>query len=305
MIIKRKIIAVLSIIILILVVTAGWLVIQKRNNAQNINETRTSLPRTRETTSTTAQISSEEKEENKGAYVKHQPDSSKWLVSDTEISFPILMYHSLDEQSDNSLKIPPNEFKQHMEWLKTNGYYTLTPEEAYLVLTENKKPAEKIVWVTFDDGYYNNYQFGFPILKELEMNATINYIQSKLNSTNYFNEHDMLEMIQSGWISIESHTINHYDLDSVSYDEQLTELSEAKKWFDNTLKQDTSLICYPAGRYNEDTLSAAKDAGYKMAVTTEPGWARASDGLYALKRVRISPGYDGQAFGEFVESYNY
>lgn len=227
----------------------------------------------------------------------------KWIESDTEITFPILMYHSLTESEGNSLKIPPAEFKEHMKWLKDNGYYTLTPEEAYIVLTENKKPAEKIVWITLDDGYLNNYTDGFPILKELEMKATINYITSKLGSSNYFDLNQMKEMSQSKFINIESHTVSHLDLNTLEDDHITTELKDSKSWIDKELDQNTSLLCYPAGRYDERVKKIAEDVGYKMAVTTEPGYAKKSDGLFGLKRVRISPGYTGEAFGQFITSY--
>ncbi|HCM88346.1 MULTISPECIES: polysaccharide deacetylase family protein [Vagococcus] len=227
----------------------------------------------------------------------------KWIESDTEINFPILMYHSLTEPEGNSLKVPPIEFEEHMKWLKDNGYYTLTPEEAYIVLTENKKPAEKIVWVTLDDGYLNNYTDGFPILKKLEINATINYITSKLGSANYFDLDQMKEMSQSKYVNIESHTVSHLDLNTLEDNHIITELKDSKSWLDKELNQETALLCYPAGRYDDRVKKIAQDAGYKMAVTTEPGYAKKSDGLFGLKRVRISPGYTGEAFGQFITSY--
>ncbi len=224
----------------------------------------------------------------------------KWIKSDNEISFPILMYHSLAESEGNSLKVPPAEFKEHLEWLKQNNYYTLTPEEAYLVLTENKKPAEKIVWITLDDGYLNNYTDAFPIFKELRMNGTINYITSKIDSSSYFNLDQMNEMKQSDYINIESHTIAHLDLNTLEDSQITSELNDSKNWLDKELKQDTSLLCYPAGRYDDRVKKIAESTGYKMAVTTEPGYAKKSDGLFSLKRVRIAPGYDGESFGQFL-----
>lgn len=228
----------------------------------------------------------------------------EWIKSDTEISFPILMYHSLAESEGNSLKVPPAEFKEHLKWLKENDYYTLTPEEAYTVLTKNKKPAEKIVWITLDDGYLNNFTDGFPIFKELKMNGTINYITSKIENSSYFNLNQMKEMNQSDFISIESHTVSHLDLNTLEDDQIISELKESKEWLDNNLKQNTSLLCYPAGRYDERVKQYAEDTGYKMAITTEPGYAKKSDGLFSLKRVRISPGYSGEAFGQYLTSSN-
>lgn len=230
-------------------------------------------------------------------------DTSHWLTSEDEIKFPILMYHSLTESEGNTLKVPPYEFKEHLAWLKEEDYYMLTPEEAYLVLTENKKPAEKIVWVTLDDGYLNNYTEGFPILKELMSHATINYITSKLGSDSYFSLDNMKEMDRSSEVSIESHTVSHLDLNTLS-DEQITsELKESKEWLESELDKTISVLCYPAGRYDERVERIAEETGYQMALTTEPDLASASDGLYALKRVRVEPGMDKEAFGYYLSSY--
>ena len=231
-------------------------------------------------------------------------EAEKWIESETEIAFPILMYHSLAESEGNSLKIPPHEFENHMKWLKENDYYTLTPDEAYTVLTENKKPAEKIVWVTFDDGYLNNYTEAYPILEKLEMKGTINYITSKLGSEHYFNLEQMKEMAKSNFINIESHTVSHLDLNTLEDSHIDSELKDSRDWFDQELDQTTTLLCYPAGRYDERVIASAEKNGYKMAVTTEPGYAKKSDGLFTLKRVRISPGYDGAAFGEYIKAFN-
>lgn len=272
-------------LIVIEIALVGWFFLKPTN--EKISSTQTA---SKEATSVSTTINSSTEE------IKEKP----WIESDTEIAFPILMYHSLAESEGNSLKIPPHEFESHMQWLKDNDYYTLTPKEAYTVLTENKKPAEKIVWILFDDGYLNNYTEGFPVLEKLKMNATISYITSKLGSEYYFNLDQMKEMSQSKLINIESHTVSHLDLNTLDDNRIDSELLDSKKWLDQELNQDTTLLCYPAGRYDERVISSAEKNGYKLAVTTEPGYAKKSDGLFSLKRVRISPGYDGESFGQFL-----
>lgn len=294
--IKKTIITILGIILFLELIAVGYFAVanQQGSKKQEIETLITKEDQKRTPVSESSDVSSE-------PLTTESPDKHEnWLKSDSEISFPILMYHSLSE--GNSLKIPPAEFKQHMEWLKKEGYYTLTPEEAYDVLTLNKKPAEKIVWITFDDGYLNNYTDGFPILKELDLKATINYITTKIEAENTFNLAQMKEMSDSGLISIQSHTVNHLEVNVMPYDQQFSEMADSKKFLDDQLKQNTTTLCYPAGRYDENNFKTAKDAGYQLALTTEPGYAQASDGLYALKRVRVSPGYDGAGFGNLLLS---
>ncbi|MED3652566.1 polysaccharide deacetylase family protein [Heyndrickxia sporothermodurans] len=229
-------------------------------------------------------------------------DTSTWIDVDAPARIPILMYHSIS--SGNSLRVPPDEFRKHMKWLHDNGYYTLTPEEAYIVLTENKKPSEKTVFITFDDGYEDNYIDAYPILKEYGFKATIFMIGKYIDKKNHLTEAQMKEMNQNG-ISIESHTFNHLELPRLSDSQQLDDLTRSKQLFDQLLDQETSIICYPVGRYNEVTKKYAEQSGYKMGVTTEPGAASSEQGMYTLHRIRITPGMSTQWFGQLVENGNH
>ncbi|MBG9914905.1 polysaccharide deacetylase family protein [Bacillus sonorensis] len=227
-----------------------------------------------------------------------QTDTADWISVKSPARIPILMYHSIS--SGNSLRVPEAEFRGHMKWLKENGYYTLTPEEAYTVLTEDKMPRKKSVLITFDDGYTDNYTKAYPILKEYGMKATIFMIGKSVNGSHHLTAKQMKEMSQNG-ISIESHTISHVELNGLTPERQLSEMTRSKKQFDAMFGQNTVMLSYPVGRYNETTLKLAKQAGYQMAVTTEPGAASRKQGMHALHRVRISPGMTPEAFGRTVE----
>ncbi|AKQ75433.1 polysaccharide deacetylase [Bacillus licheniformis WX-02] len=228
---------------------------------------------------------------------EHDP-SSKWVKVKSPARIPILMYHSIS--SGNSLRVPEGEFRGHMKWLKDNGYYTLTPEEAYIVLTQDKMPSDKCVLITFDDGYTDNFEKAYPILKGYGMKATIFMIGKSVGGKNHLTEKQMNEMRRNG-ISIQSHTIHHVELNGLAPGQQLDEMTRSKALFDRMFSQNTVMLSYPVGRYNEDTLKLAKQAGYQMAVTTEPGAASRDQGMYALHRVRISPGMSPDAFGKMVE----
>lgn len=225
-------------------------------------------------------------------------DRKNWIQQKGPVELPILMYHSIS--SGNSLRVPKNEFAAHMKWLKDNGYVTLSPEEAYLVLTTGTKPSEKCVLITFDDGYTDNYTKAFPILKQYGMKATIFMIEQSIGRPHHLTDAQMDDMIAHG-ISIESHTIHHVELNRLSKKQQEEELKGSKTFFDQRFSQRTRMVSYPVGRYNEDTLKLAKDAGYQMAVTTEPGHAKKDQGMMSLHRIRISPGLSPESFGRLVE----
>ncbi|GLF86803.1 MULTISPECIES: polysaccharide deacetylase family protein [Bacillus] len=225
-------------------------------------------------------------------------ETKNWIKQKEPVELPILMYHSIS--SGNSLRVPKSEFASHMKWLKDNNYVTLSPKEAYQVLTTNSIPSEKYVLITFDDGYTDNYTKAFPILKQYEMKATIFMIEQSIGRPNHLTDEQMDEMMAHG-ISIESHTIHHLELNRLSKQQQEEELKGSKTFFDQRFSQRTRMVSYPVGRYNEETLKLAKEAGYQMAVTTEPGHAKKEQGMMSLHRVRISPGLSPESFGRLVE----
>lgn len=238
-------------------------------------------------------------ENGTGQDLDGQIDTGDWIMAKSAVQLPILMYHSISE--GNGLRVPIEEFRAQMAWLRENGYYTLSPEEAYLVLTENRMPSEKCVWLTFDDGYTDNYTEAFPILKENDMKATVFMIGKSIDKGHHLTEDQMLVMSRNG-ISIESHTINHLELNRMTAVQQEAEMVQSKELFDRMLDQDTTVLSYPVGRYNEESLALSEEAGYKMAVTTEPGGASRDQGMHALHRVRISPGLSVDGFASLVEN---
>lgn len=222
----------------------------------------------------------------------------QWQSVDSDLQIPILMYHDL--QSGNEYQLPPEEFEHQMQILKERGYYFLTPKEAYICLTQRKRPQEKVVWVTFDDGYKSNYTAGLPIFQKLGLTVTINMVSGggKLMMTM-----DQLKKIDNAKgcdVTIESHTVHHHDLDQMTYDEQETEMVESKNKLEHVLGKDMDVIAYPEGKHNVNSIVAARDAGYKMALSTLPGLASIDQGLYELHRIEIKPGFTDEQFNSLI-----
>lgn len=218
-----------------------------------------------------------------------------WVQQDSDVSLPILMYHAIhvmapEEASNANLIVDPTTFESHIKRLSDEGYYFLTPEEAYKVLTENVFPNgnSKIIWLTFDDSLWDFYDNAYPILKKYGAKATNNVITSTVGNPANLSLDQMFEMKEQG-MSFQSHTSTHPDLSASDDNTQKTEMSDAKSYLDSNLSQDTMTIAYPAGRYSDTTLQLAGELNYKLGITTNEGIADKNDGLLSLDRIRILP----------------
>lgn len=222
-----------------------------------------------------------------------ETETVTWTTQEQPVSIPILMYHAIhvmapEEAANANLIVAPDVFESHIKRLKDDGYYFLSPEEAYRALTENSLPAEKVVWLTFDDSLWDFYDHAYPILVKYGAKATNNVITGTVDHEGSLTVDEIKEMKTSG-ISFQAHTVNHPDLEYSTPDSQTSELSESKTYLDQTFSQDTIAVAYPAGRYSQTTLDIANSLNYKLGVTTNEGVASAANGLLTLNRVRIFP----------------
>jgi peptidoglycan/xylan/chitin deacetylase (PgdA/CDA1 family) len=212
---------------------------------------------------------------------------------------PVLYYHSINNTVKNELTTTPEKLRTELEYIKDQGYVTITIDELKNYILNNSPIPEKSIVITFDDGYMDNYNNAFPILKEFDMVATIFSIGSELDGSYYLSKEAIKEMSDYG-IDIESHTVHHVKLDEMTYDQQLKELQDSKKILESITGKEVSSIAYPFGNFNEDSIKAAKAAGYTLGFTTNRGLSDMDDNPLKLDRIYVSSEYDMNTFKEIL-----
>ncbi|ERI94393.1 polysaccharide deacetylase [Clostridiales bacterium oral taxon 876 str. F0540] len=310
---KKKRIAVLLIAVIFLV-GASFFAINK-GKKDNVLKAQTS-GKTQEELKAESEKKKQQEDEAKKEELKKQEqlkfDKIKALKEDPQQqqavkgigkskNIPILMYHSIDYEKGNELRIPKDKFREQMKYLKDNGYTPLSLDELYSHMVYGTKVPEKPVVITLDDGYSDNYTNAYPVLKEFGFKAVIFVITNTVaDGGSYLNAEQIKEMDKNG-IDIESHTVSHPRLNELSYDKQVNEMKESKEYLEKLLNKDINYIAYPYGNFNENTLKAVEEIGYKMAVSTKSGLASKANGIYKLHRIYISNNYDMEKFKRLVK----
>src|SRR5678815_1522291 len=86
--------------------------------------------------------------------------------------FQILTYHKVSPDPHPFFApTHPAVFEQQMQFLAT--YYRVMPLAELVERSQHGDIPPRSVAVTFDDGYRDNYDFAFPILKKWRIPATI------------------------------------------------------------------------------------------------------------------------------------
>jgi len=211
------------------------------------------------------------------------------IFAKTAYVVPILMYHSIDyNYKATKLSVSPESFARQMEFLHKNHYNVIRLEKIIPYVTRKAKVPPNTVAITFDDGYYNNYQYAYPVLKKYGIPATIFLIVDRIGKPGYMGWKELNEMAGSGLITMGSHTLSHRWLPSLGTKELEKELAGSKKVLEEKLGKKVRTLCYPIGAFNDRVERFVKQAGYSCAMATSPGRSHPSDDIYAVKRTKIS-----------------
>lgn len=218
---------------------------------------------------------------------------------------PVLMYHSIDNNYKASkLSVSPESFKRQMEFLHNNGYNVISLEKIAYYLKNKVKIPPKTVSITFDDGFLNNYEVAYPVLKKYGIPAAIFVIVDKVGEHGYLGWKEIKEMSDSGLITIGSHTLSHRWLPYMGTEQLRSELSESKRILEENIGKPVRALCYPYGSKNDRVEREARLAGYACAAAIGPGPYSPFDDVYSIKRIKISRTSDNMfAFWFEVSGY--
>ena len=207
----------------------------------------------------------------------------------TATGIPVLNYHQVEPKDGNPLTLWPEQFEAQMEYLAAEGYTTITIDEMMDALENGSSLPEKSVIITFDDGYADNYEYAYPILKKYGFKATIFLIYDFTNTyPNYLTWDQVAEMKDSGLIHFESHTMTHANLaELTSVDELRHEIADSHDLLSEKIGYDMHYIAYPGGRVNEEIERITSAAGYRGGFTVHYGLSTPAEGRYQMDRIPI------------------
>ena len=206
---------------------------------------------------------------------------------------PIIMYHGVtdDMWGMTELFVRPSVMEAHLQYLVENGFTPIWFEDL-----ERVDEIEKPVILTFDDGYADNYHELYPLLQKYQVKATIFVITGTID----YNPHNLTtdqikELSDSGLVSIQSHTVTHPLLASLTPEEQQWELEASQLTLTRITGKIPYVICYPSGNYNSITMELSQSL-YRLGLDMNGGDYYTGDDPYEIKRWYIARSHPVEAF---------
>lgn len=213
----------------------------------------------------------------------------------------VLMYHQfVNNKSDGGkikLFVTKKTLEFHFKILKFLNYKTITFKDLKEIGLENRKKKKYII-ITVDDGYRDNYEILFPLLKKYNMKAIIylttgfSYNKWTVESDNekkfeLLKDFEIKEMNKSGLFEFGGHTLTHSSMIKLSNEELTTEILENKRKIEDVVGYKLVSFAYPYGHTSERVQKLVEDAGYMFAVSTDTGTGFIDDNLFNIRRTAI------------------
>ncbi len=186
------------------------------------------------------------------------------IVQDKQ-GIAVINYHFFyteGESCNETICLETSKFREQLDYLKENHYKTLTMSEFKRWMYGEIELPTRSVLLTVDDGAMgtgtHNGNKLIPILEEYDMHATLFLIAGWWSIENY----------RSPNLDIQSHTYDMHQYGSCGRGQiNCGTYEQAKEDLEKSLSiigNDDS-FCFPFYMYNDTSLKAVKDVGFKLA----------------------------------------
>ncbi len=203
-----------------------------------------------------------------------------------------LMFHHVEWLPPNAdalrkdLTVSPTDFEAMLQYLKANGYHTITAVDLWWSLDQGAPLPPKPVLLTFDDGYADAHDVVMPLLKAYGMVGTFGVTVNLVDKPDYMTRAQVRDMADKG-MDVESHSTDHVGITALPYASQVYQLCTSRRILMDWSGKDVRHFIYPSGDYLPVPSTALSSCGYLSAYRKDGGSVQGSGAMYALRRARV------------------
>lgn len=254
--------------------------------------------------------------------LSHMQAATPAFGADESVRLPVLMYHSIlkDEARQGKYVISPETLAADLDQLRAQGYETVTVADLLAYTAGQGELPAKPVMITFDDGYYNNYVYAYPLLQARGMRAVVSIIGSQTalfsesGEENAYWSHLRLDRLHETQdvFEIQNHSWNLHEYgerrgclrrrgeDEITYETLLREDTEQTQQMIAQAGLPTpTCYTYPFGACSDESERVLREMGFQCTLgcgETVNTITRDPDCLFGLGRFNRAAGESTAAF---------
>ncbi|MFE7634409.1 MULTISPECIES: polysaccharide deacetylase family protein [unclassified Kitasatospora] len=186
----------------------------------------------------------------------------------------ILMYHSVavEQEDPYRLTVSPERFAEQIGWLYRSGRRGVSVRE--LMRAHALGRDDRLVGLTFDDGYADIARYAVPTLQAYGFTATAYVVADLLGRDNGWDTEgprkrlltvqEVTGLAGAGW-EIGSHGLGHRALPGLPPEALAVQARESRRLLEEAVGGPVTGFCYPYGAVDLPAALAVRDAGYDHA----------------------------------------
>lgn len=204
---------------------------------------------------------------------------------------PVLMYHAVGTRTaahdPHNLFVPPETLRRQLGALLDRGWTPLTLD-GYL---RGDVPRRSVL-LTFDDGYQSFLDEGLPVLRELDVPATVFVLTGLLGGRSGWmpempdeslvDAEGVRDMVGAG-LDVECHGWDHSHLAGTDPRTLALNVTDAARALAELTGRRPRVYAYPYGDHDAAARRAVADAGFELAFSVHDGAGR-----FAVPRIDIT-----------------
>jgi peptidoglycan/xylan/chitin deacetylase (PgdA/CDA1 family) len=222
-----------------------------------------------------------------------------------------LAYHSVAPEGPTYLTVSAELFERQLDALTARGLRCGGLETLEAIAAG--RPAPPSAFLTFDDGFLDNYETVLPLLRERGMKALVFVLPPLVDAgaslawpevaedagrypeTMRSVDWAMLEEMKEGAFEVGSHTLTHPHLPELDDERLRHELWESRARVRERLGS-CDTLAYPFGEWSPRVAAAAAECGYRFAFSLPTTHGQRDAGPRSIPRVNVDYRDSGRRF---------
>jgi peptidoglycan/xylan/chitin deacetylase (PgdA/CDA1 family) len=170
----------------------------------------------------------------------------------------IIQYHHVDDNTPPITSVTVKQFTEHMQYLANNDFNVWPLPKIIRALKDEQALPDKVIAITFDDGYKSVLENAVPLLRKHRFPYTVFVNTDLIGHSQEFMSWKQLQQLNSEGATIANHTATHSHLVRQRDDENYfqwrkrieEEIMQAENNIRHQLGESPGMLAYPYGEYN-------------------------------------------------------